>query len=43
MKRSVVTALDEAAPHYYEFYRQAAEGAKSMNGDGRFEWRLVTA
>ncbi len=33
MKLSVVTALDQAAPHYYEFYRQAAEGAKSMNGE----------
>ncbi len=33
MKRSAVIALDQAAPHYYEFYRQAAEGANSMNGE----------
>jgi len=33
MKLSVVTALDQAAPQFYEFHRQAAEGAKSMNGE----------
>jgi hypothetical protein len=33
MMLSVVTALFQAAPHFYKFYRQAVEGSKNMNGE----------